>query len=105
MRSRGTASIVLALAAAGAGAEPRIVEQVLAVVDGRPVLLSEVRLAQRVRGEEAGPALEALIDEHLMFAEAVRLPQAALTEAEEASALAALQTRVPADFGDADARR
>ena len=55
-----------------AGAAPRIVERVLAVVDARPVLLSELRLARQVRGEADGaPRLEALIDEHLMFAEAV----------------------------------
>lgn len=87
-----------------AAAAPRVVERVLAVVDGRPVLLSEVRLVQQVRGEDAAPALEALIDEHLMFAEALRLPQAALTEAEEAKALASLQAGVPG-AGDPDALR
>jgi hypothetical protein len=89
-----------------AATEPRVIERVLAVVDGRPVLLSEARLAQQVRGEDAGPALEALIDEHLMFAEALRLPQAALTDAEEARALASLSARVPgAGVGDPDALR
>ena len=88
-----------------AEAAPRIIEHVAAVVDGRPVLLSEVRLAQQVRGEDAGPALEALIDEHLMFAAALRLPQAALTDAEEAAALATLAQRVPGAGGDADALR
>jgi len=73
-------------------------------VDGRPVLLSELRLARQVRGEDAGPALEALIDEHLMFAEALRLPQAALTDAEAAAAMASLSSRVP-DAGDPDALR
>src|SRR5688500_13954907 len=88
-------------------AEPaaNIVERVLAVVDARPVLLSELRLVQQVRGEGAGPALEALIDEHLMFAAALRLPQAALTDAEEAAALSALSERVPVGSGDADALR
>jgi hypothetical protein len=82
-----------------------LVERVLAVAGGQPVLLSEVRLAQQVRGEDAGPALEALIDEHLMFAEASRLPQAALTEEEEARALLALQARLPAPVRDPEAVR
>ena len=98
------AGLVAALAAPAA-AETRVVERVLAVVDARPVLLSELRLAQQVRGEEAGPALEALIDEHLMFAEALRLPQAALTDAEEAKALASLSARVPGVVRDSDALR
>jgi hypothetical protein len=97
------ALLVLALAVPAAAA-PRVIERVLAVVDARPVLLSELRLAQQTRGEEAGPALEALIDEHLMFAEALRLPQAALTEAEEAAAVASLQARVPGAV-DAEALR
>jgi hypothetical protein len=97
------ALLVLALAVPAAAA-PRVIERVLAVVDARPVLLSELRLAQQIRGEEAGPALEALIDEHLMFAEALRLPQAALTEAEEAAAVASLQARVPGAV-DAEALR
>jgi len=108
MPSRPSAWLVLALAvSASASAEPRaqIVERVLAVVDDRPVLLSEVRLAQQVRGEDAAPALEALIDEHLMFAEALRLPQAALTDAEEARALASLKGRVPGAAADPDALR
>jgi hypothetical protein len=95
---------VLALAVP-ASAEPRVIERVLAVVDARPVLLSELRLFQQVRGEEAGPALEALIDEHLMFAEALRLPQAALTDSEEAAALASLEVLVPGARADAEALR
>jgi hypothetical protein len=89
----------------GRSEDAKIVERVLAVVDARPVLLSELRLARQVRAEEAGPALEALIDEHLMFAEALRLPQAALTDAEEAAALASLQAQMPGAAGDADALR
>jgi hypothetical protein len=95
--------LVFAMSAA-APAAPRVVERVLAVVDNRPVLMSELRLAQQVRAEEPGPALEALIDEHLMFAEALRLPQAALTDAEEAAAMASLSERVPASE-DPDALR
>jgi hypothetical protein len=104
MRSSGTC-LALMLSVSVAAEAATIVERVLAVVDGRPVLLSEVRLVQQVRGEDAGPALEALIDEHLMFAAALRLPQAALTDAEEAAALLALSARVPGGSGDADALR
>ena len=96
--------LVLALAVPAAAA-PRLVERVVAVVDARPVLLSEMRLAQQVLALEEGPALEALIDEHLMFAEAIRLPQAALTDAEEAGALLSLVARVPGAIGDPDALR
>lgn len=93
MLSSAAIALVLAQDVAGAAA-PRVVEQVLAVVDTRPVLLSEARLVQQVLGEAEAPALEALIDEHLMFAEARRLPQAALTDAEETAALSALEARV-----------
>jgi hypothetical protein len=65
------------------------------VVDGAPVFLSEVRLLARVRGEAAAPALEALIDERLMFREASRLPQAALAEAEAESAFLSLRPKLP----------
>jgi hypothetical protein len=93
----------LAVPAAG---PPRVVERVLAVVDARPLLLSELRLAQQVSAQQdEAAALEALIDEHLMFAEAIRLPQAALTEAEEAAALASLSARGPGEGGDEDALR
>lgn len=86
-------------------ASPRVIERVVAVVDDRPVLLSEVRLAQQVRGEDEREALESLVDEHLMFAAALRLPQAALTDAEEGAALAALAGRLPGAGGDPDALR
>lgn len=99
-------SAILAAAVLTAPAGPaRVIERVVAVVDDRPVLLSEVRLAQQVRGQEAGPALESLIDEHLMFAAALRVPQAALTDEEEAAALASLSERVPGAGGDPEALR
>src|SRR5688572_2380847 len=77
--------------AAVAGAEPVLVERILAVVDGRPVLLSEVRVVEQLTGQERGPSLEALIDERLMFREASRLPQAALSPDEETRALESLR--------------
>lgn len=105
MPSRYPTAWLLLACALPASAQPRIVERVLAVIDARPVLLSEVRLTQQVLAQGEGPALEALIDEHLMFAEAIRLPQSALTEAEEAAALAALSAKVTGAHGDPDALR
>lgn len=100
-------SSVLSLVLVAAPAGPaRVVERVVAVVDARPVLLSELRLARQVGAHaEEADALEALIDEHLMFAEAIRLPQAALTDAEEDAALQSLSARVPDALGDPDGLR
>jgi hypothetical protein len=95
MPSRLAAATLACLSAATAPAEPRVVERIVAVVDGRPVLLSEVEAARRVTGDEETAALEALIDELVMFAEASRLPQAAITADEEAAALAGLLARAP----------
>jgi hypothetical protein len=74
-------------------AQAVLVERILAVVDGRPVLLSEVRLMGQVSGRDPAAALEALIDERLMFREAARLPQAAVTAEEEERALDSLRAR------------
>ena len=52
-----------------------VVERILAVVDGRPLTLSEVRLLARVRGEDEKAALAALIDERLMFRDASACPR------------------------------
>lgn len=76
-----------------ARADPLVVERILAVVDGRPVMLSEVRLVERLTGQDRERAREALIDERLMFREASRLPQAALTPDEETRALESLRAR------------
>jgi hypothetical protein len=67
-----------------------VVERILAVVDSRPLLLTDRQALARVRGLEPGAALEALIDEHLMFQEAARLPQAAVSPAEEQAGLDSL---------------
>lgn len=75
-------------------ARAAVVERILAVVDGRPVLRSEVALFERVRGEDESHALEGLIDEQLMYREAARLPQAALTAEEEQHAVESLHARV-----------
>jgi hypothetical protein len=97
MRSRLAALLVLlALAPWGAVPAPaEVMESILAVVDGRPVLLSEVRVVEALRGVDRKAALEALIDERLMFREAARLSSTALTADEEARAYASLRA-VPA---------
>jgi hypothetical protein len=48
---------------------------------------------ERVTGRDRAQALEALIDERLMFREAARLPQAAVSDEEEARALQSLLSR------------
>jgi hypothetical protein len=82
-------SLVPVLVAARAPA-PEIVERVVAVVDERPLLLSDLRALKAVRGLGEGEALEAAIDERLMHVEAARLPQAEVTPEEEERALALL---------------
>jgi hypothetical protein len=81
MPSRGARTITLALVLGGAwpGASPggdqpappraELLERIVAVVDGRPLLLSEVRAQQEIRGIDFAAALEAAIDERLMYAE------------------------------------
>ena len=101
MKTLATAMALLAVAAT-AMAETRVVERVLAVADGRPVLLSEVRAAALVRGEETGPALESMIDEILMFAAASRMSQAAVTADEEERALKVLLDVVAGSGGPPD---
>lgn len=84
----------LALAGPSRAAEPsRLIERVLAVVDGVPVLLTDVRLLAALQGLPEERALEAAIDERLMFAQATRLTQAALTADQEEAALASLRER------------
>ena len=98
---------VLLMALLTAPAHAEVIESIPAVVDGRPLLLSEVRLVERVRGLEPAAALDALIDEWLMFREALRLPQAATSAEAEARAHADLLERDPAlaDCPEADLRR
>ncbi|HEY6547407.1 MAG TPA: hypothetical protein VI589_05860 [Vicinamibacteria bacterium] len=72
-----------------------IVERVLAVVDGRPLLLSDVRALQRARGVSEEAALELLVDESLMYDQASRTPQAAVTPEEEQGARAELALQSP----------
>lgn len=80
----------------------------MAVVDGRPLMLTEVELLERVRGLGREAAVEALIDERLMFREAARLPQTAVTAEDEERAYRSLLERLPAEASgalEADLRR
>jgi hypothetical protein len=71
-------------------ASSEVVERILAVVDGRPLMLTEALLVERVLGVDRKAALDSLIDERLMYREASRLPQAAVTPEEEERAYASL---------------
>jgi hypothetical protein len=84
------------------------IESVVAVVDGRPLLLSDVGDLAHVRGLAQTEALEAAIDERLMYQEASRLTQTEVVGDEEDRALAALVERKPslaAEVGDPALRR
>ena len=99
MRSRAAAAILAGLLAAPGAAQGNVVERILAVVDGRPLLLSEVRVLERLRGLDRKAAVDALIDERLMFREAARLPQAVVTAEEEERVYRELAARVPSGAG------
>jgi hypothetical protein len=102
---RSSLLFFLLLAVPG-GAEVR--ERILAVVDDRPILLTEVRVVERVLGLDTKGALEKLIDEWLMFREAARLPQAAVSVEEEEQALRGLVQSRPdleSAVAEADLRR
>jgi hypothetical protein len=113
MRSRRAAALVLALvpaapAAAQAPARTELVERIVAVVDERPLFLSDVRALQAVRNLAEETAREAAIDERLMLVEASRLPQADVSLEEEDRALSLLvETRpaVRAEVPEPDLRR
>ena len=109
MRSRLVATLVVLALARGAFAEPgTTIERVMAVVDGRPLLQSDVSDLARVRGLDAEAALAAAIDERLMYQEATHLTQTEVLADEEERALAALVERkpaLPAEVGEAGLRR
>ena len=114
MRSEGGRRCLRALllitvsALVGGPSVAEVIDRILAVVDGRPLMLSEVRMLQGVRGVEEAVAMEALIDERLMLREASRLPQAAVTPDEEEkafSSLLALHPTETAGIPEADLRR
>jgi peptidyl-prolyl cis-trans isomerase SurA len=110
MRSRLAAALVAAFApaAASSAAPAQTVERIVAVVDDRPVLLSELRAHEAVSGLPEERALEAAIDERLMHAEAARIAQAEVTVEEEDKALALLletQPALRAQVSEAELRR
>ena len=82
--------------AAPAPVETETVERIVAVVDDRPVLLSELAAHRAVSGLPEDTALEAAIDERLMHAEAARIPQAEVSAEEEDKALGLLLEKQPA---------
>jgi hypothetical protein len=89
---------VVAVPSASAQPSPALattIERVMAVVDGHPLLLSDVNDLSRLRGLEAAAALEAAIDERLMFFEASRLTQTEVLADEEERALDELLERRP----------
>jgi hypothetical protein len=101
-------AFLLALGPSRPGAPAEVVEAILAVVQERPILLSEVRVVQEIRGLGREPALEALIDERLMFEQAARLPQSAMSDVEIDRGVAGLLASKPALAGrvaESDLRR
>ena len=87
---------------------PEVVERIVAVVDERPLLLSDLRALMAVRGLAEGEALEAAIDERLMHLEASRLPQADVSPEEEDRSLSLLletRPRLRVDAPEPDLRR
>ena len=107
-RARLLAAFLLALGPSRPASPAQVIESILAVVQERPILLSEVRVIQEVRGLAREPALEALIDERLMFEQAARLPQSAVTDVEVDRGVAGLLASKPALVGrvaESDLRR
>jgi hypothetical protein len=105
MRSRALLLALLAAPVAASGGV--LLERVLAVVNGRPVLFSGVLLLERVKGLDEKTATDAAIDERLMGEEAAQLPQAAVTKDEEDRLYEELVSRmkgVPKDVTEADLR-
>lgn len=94
--SQAALALLLAVPTFVRATEPVVVERVLAVVDGTPVLQSEVQLVEALRGLEREAALQAVIDERLMLQEAARLAQAALTPQEAEAAYRSVLAGTPA---------
>jgi hypothetical protein len=112
MRSRQPALVLGAtLALAAAAPSPggaQTVERIVAVVDDRPLLLTELKAHQAVTGLPEDEALEAAIDERLMHAEAARIPQAEVPADGEAKALSLLLETRPGlrtEVSEAELRR
>jgi hypothetical protein len=111
-RALGLAATLAPPGAASAPAAPapptQVIERIVAVVDDRPLLLSDVRTLSVVRGLTEEEALRLAIDERLMYLEAARLPQADVPAEDEDRALSLLLETRPALRGEvreADLRR
>jgi hypothetical protein len=93
------ALLAAVLVAPARGEEPapraELIERILAVVDDRPLFLSEVKTLGAVRQLEGQAALDAAIDQRLMYAEAARLPQADVSDDEVEAALGRLLAQRP----------
>lgn len=96
MRSRPAVFLLASCFVIGPPLGAEVVERILAVVDGRPLMLSEVRLIGQLRGLDRAAALEALVDEQLMLREASRLAQSVVTTDDEQRAFESLLERHPA---------
>lgn len=87
-------AVLLLCLAQGLAAGERV-ESVLADVDGLPVLLSEVRIVERLKGLTREAALESAIDAGLMYREAARLSQASVSAEDAERACADLRAKAP----------
>lgn len=92
--------LAAALAATVTGA-PRLLERILAVVDGKPILLSDARLTEALKGVARSEAVEALVDESLMLREARQMTQSEPRREELEAAQRALLARWPEAAGPA----
>jgi hypothetical protein len=96
MRSDRLLGTFLGVLLAAPAAPSTLVERILAVVNGRPVMLSDVRAVEGRDGVTREDALERVIDEMLLFEEAFRLPQGPARSA---------VTAAPGDAEDPASRR
>ena len=103
MRSRAAVLVALIVGLPLRPATGEVIDRIVAVVDNRPVFLSEVRAVQQVRGTDESVAREALIDEILMYAEARRYLPARPTRDEQERARASLEQPPPAEVHAEDA--
>jgi hypothetical protein len=108
-RGRALAVTFFALVSSSASRAPaEVKERVLAAVDKRPILLSEVQALEAVRGLARPAAIDALIDEDLMLREASRLPAAtaaASLEGEAYRELVATRPELADRVAEVDLRR
>jgi hypothetical protein len=88
-------SLLLAAAVLSPEAEPRVLERIVAIVDGRPILLSEVRVVEALKGVKRREAADALVDESLMLREAQQVPQSEPASDEVRKAFESLEAAWP----------